>query len=101
MAIHEDEKGLSLRFRYIRDGEIADVSAASTKEIWAKPPGGSWTSYTCTFVTDGTDGLIQHTFTAAEMATPGVWYGQGFVETSSWSKWSAVEDFLVRQNKPT
>lgn len=100
MSIHEDEKGCQIRFRFIRDGEVADVSAALIKELWAKPYGGSWTSYTCSFVTDGTDGLVGHTFTAAEMAAAGVWYTQAFVETSGWSKWSDVESFLVKQNKP-
>lgn len=102
MPLHEDEKGLALRYRYIPDGELADLSAAVVKQIWVKKPGASsWVELSCAFTdAGGADGIIQHVFTAAEMDTPGVWQGQGYVELPTWSKWSDAEAFLVKQNKP-
>lgn len=99
MPIHEDEGGLSLQFRFIRDGAVADISDADTIEVWAKPPGGSWTLYDTEFTTDGEDGLIRHVFSADELDTPGTWYAQGYVEMADWSKWSDVQEVLVKQNK--
>lgn len=100
MPLHEDEGGCQLRFRFIRDGEVADISTATTKEVWILKPGGTWTLLSAVFVTNGTDGQIGHTLTAAEQDTPGLWKAQGFVELSGYSKWSDVETFLVKQNKP-
>lgn len=102
MPLYESEKGLALRFRFIRDGDVADISGAVVKQIWVLKPGASaWVELTASFTdAGGVDGIIQHVFTAAEMDTPGVWQGAGYLELPTWSKWGR-DQFLVQRNMPT
>ena len=59
--------------------EAIDVSLASTQEITLAKPDGTALLVTSTFDTDGSDGLIGHTFLAGELDQAGTWNAQGRV----------------------
>ena len=65
------------------DGDIVDVSGATTKEIVFQRRGGSEITKEATFVTDGTDGQLRYTVESGEEETVDRVAG-------SWSRWAHV-----------
>lgn len=82
-----------------QDGNIIDVSSATTKTIYLrKPDGTTILTKTATFVTDGTDGEIQYVTVKDEIDTVGVWKVQGYVVLSNLDDHTVVSQFRVLKN---
>lgn len=59
-----------------------DLSGVGTKELKFKKPSGALLTVTAAFTTNGTDGLIRHTWTAGqldELSRGRLWYGSPHV----------------------
>lgn len=96
--IHVDDWGTIFRV-WFKDGGVAvDISLATTKNIYLKPPGTTATAYPGTFITDGTDGGLYYTSTSGILATAGGWGIQGHFITPSGSWKSQVRHFTVLPN---
>ena len=84
-------------FRYTvqdQDGDAVDLSNATTKQIVLQSPHGVRYSYTATFETDGTDGVMEYRVT---MPTPaGVWKGQVYLAgVAGFTGYSTMDVFAV------
>jgi hypothetical protein len=98
-GIHEGDIGTQFRVT-VQDcnGTAIDISAATTTTIIFKKPDGSTLSKAASFVTDGSDGLIQYTSASGDLNTVGSWKIQSFVVTPSGQWHSEFESFKVHRN---
>lgn len=84
-----------------QDGEVVDVSTATTKQIIFRKPGGDPLTKTASFTTDGTDGYIQYTSEADDLNELGIWELQTYVVVSPSEWYGLVLKFRVlRNSKP-
>ncbi len=66
-----------------QDGNVRDVSTATTKELIFQPPNGDARVKAASFTNDGVDGKIRWTTqTAADLDQDGTWAWQGHVVLS-------------------
>ena len=73
----------------ITDGTSAvDISTATTKQLWLKPPNnGTLLQKDADFGDDGSDGIIQYTCATTDLDTAGDWLLQGYVVLSGGSEY--------------
>lgn len=81
-----------------QDDVVVDVSAATTIQIIFKKPGGDILTKTASFVTNGTDGMIQYVSQSGDLDTVGLWRHQGFVVQSGTEFWTDLAQFKVHRN---
>lgn len=81
-----------------QDGNIVDVSSASTKNILIKKPDRTVLTKTGVFVTDGTDGKIQHLTIAGDLDQLGIYEAQGDIVVGSTDIPTVVSKFKVVRN---
>lgn len=68
-----------------------DISAATVKRIYLKPPGEAAVAKTASFTGTGTDGKIRWTSTAAaDLDDTGDWQGQAYLEHPSYSGYVGI-----------
>jgi len=96
--VHVDDYGTIFRVWFKDGGVVVDISLATTKDIYLKPPGTASTGYAGTFITDGTDGGLYYTSGAGVLTTDGEWAIQGHFITPSGSWKSQVRYFDVLPN---
>ncbi len=98
--IHVADVGTAFECTIVdEDGNIMDVSGASTKEIWFGKPDLSVATFAAAFVTDGTDGKIQYVTAAeADLDQAGTWKIQGFVKFGSYELHSDIHKVKVFAN---
>lgn len=80
------------------DGEVVDISPASTMELIFRRPNGSTFSRDASYYTDGTDGVIQYTSIAGDLNAVGTWKLQAKVTMPSVSWHTEVGSFVVNPN---
>jgi hypothetical protein len=97
--IHENDIGVALRGTFKdQDDEIVNIALATTKQIIIHQPGGDVLTKSGSFVTDGTDGLLQYVTVDGDL-TPTGWYKiQGFVIIGSTQYHSDIHKFQVHGN---
>lgn len=101
MAVHVGDIGTSLQLNLVdENGTAIDVSAATTKSIVLLSPGGTASTKTAAFVTDGTNGQIRYVTTAAaDLNEAGTWKMQAsIVVTSALTFKSDAAVFIVAAN---
>ena len=102
---HVGDIGTDLRFKILDEsygaqaGAVVDVSSATTIQIKFRKPGGSVVTVTGALVTDGTDGLVKYTTTAATfLDEAGGWSAQVRVALGSGDWHTAHGKFFVESN---
>jgi hypothetical protein len=80
------------------DGDIIDISSATSKTIIFKKPNGSLLTKDADFVTDGTDGLINYIVSSGDIDAAGSWkiQSQIIMPSGTWS--SDFQTFKVHRN---
>lgn len=85
-------------FTIKEDDEIVDISGATTKQIIIQNPNGASTTYTASFMTDGTDGQLYYETQSGELDIVGTWKCQAKVVLSGGTYRSPVQSFRVNNN---
>lgn len=87
--------GTGFRGTFKEDGTVVDVSGAVTKTIKFEKPDGTTLSKAGSFVTDGTDGLLEYKTVDGDLSIGGKWRLQGYVDLVSWKGHSDIVNFKV------
>jgi hypothetical protein len=97
--IHVGDIGTSLEFE-IRDeeGDIVDVSGATTKQVTFRRPGGTKFIRTLDFINTGTDGLVKYVTTAGDLDKAGTWKAQVYVVLGGGEWYTTTGTFEVHRN---
>lgn len=99
--VHVGDIGTCFRLTVLRsDGTVeSQLGSATVRRIKLKDPSGTTTTKTATLYTNGSDGKMQYTTTAAtELATAGTWQVQGYIELGG-GKWhTSIASFNVVSN---
>jgi len=77
---------------------VADISAATTKQIIFERPDGTTLTKTAVFTTDGSDGNIQYVSVDGDLNVTGTWHLQAYVVTPAGSWKTSVGHFRVYEN---
>lgn len=101
--IHKNDVGTELVIKFVdEEGEIIDISTATTKQILLRKPGSATVTKTGEFDTDGTDGLLKYVTTKVgsvyDLDRAGQWQIQGFavIGTNEWH--TKINHFEVAGN---
>lgn len=82
-----------------QDGDVADVSEASTKDlIFEKPSGGKLVKNDVSFNSDGKDGKLTYTTLTTDLDELKVWEYQFKVVVGGGTYYSDIGSFEVRRN---
>jgi hypothetical protein len=96
--IHVDDVGTNFRVTIKDENDAAvDVSTATVTFIFKKPDNSLITRST-TFVTDGTDGLVNYASVIGDLDQHGNWSLQAFVDYGSTEWYSDITKFKVYSN---
>ena len=93
-----DDIKIRIILTIMEDGEAVDISAATVKQIILRSPAGVTTTFTATFLTDGTEGKIYYETVSGDLNVAGLWKTQGKVEVSSGTYRSDIHSFRVHSN---
>lgn len=77
------------------DDEVLNISTASSKSIILKKPDGELTTFTASFLTDGTDGGIYYDTVSGDLDQSGVYKIQGLILIDGGTYKSSIEIFKV------
>jgi len=85
---------------YRKDGTIEDhLDSVDNMDIVLKRPSGVVTFHNASYVTDGTDGMIQYFTIADDIDELGTWHVQAYLEwIGVWEGYSTVKSFNVLTN---
>lgn len=95
--IHKTDVGTILRITVKEDSVALDISSATTTLMICKPD-NTVTNVTPSFYTNGTDGVIVYTLTAAILSLAGKYTLQVHVDFGSTEFYSEVYEFQVYDN---
>lgn len=107
MGEHIQKNNIGTRFiaTIVEDGQVVDVSSATTKKILFKKPDGSTFIKDATFVVAGADGKIYYDSEAGDLDVPGAgWEYQGYVVLTApraGTYYSEKKGFIVGDNIAT
>ena len=90
--------GLVIELIVHESGIPLDISSATAKKMYLKPPTGATLEKTATFTTDGTDGKIRYSTDSSDLSLAGAWQAQGYVAMPSFTGRTTVTDFTVNAN---
>ena len=94
--IHKSDIGTKFRCTVKdSDGVVIDVSTAGVKYIYFRKPDYTLVKQTASFLTDGSDGIIQYVGVSGDIDQIGTWSIEGYVETSDGKFFTEKEDFEV------
>lgn len=71
--VNVSDFGYTCRLVLQQDGVTQDISSYGTKQLLFTAPGGTETTKTAQFDTDGTDGALVYTVADGDIAAVGVW----------------------------
>ena len=77
---------------------VADISAATTKQMVFERPDGTTFTKTAVFTTDGSDGNIQYISVDGDLNVAGTWHLQAYVVTPAGTWNTNVGNFRVYEN---
>lgn len=98
-GIHLGDIGTSFRISILDcNSNAIDISNASTKQIIFKKPGGGSLTKTASFVTDGTDGLLEYNTISGDLDEVGTWKIQAYVVAPNGSWRTNFSSFKVHRN---
>lgn len=96
--IHEGDIGTKLLVTITDDGNIVDISSASSLSIFIKKPNGTILSRAGTLETDGTDGKMYYITVVGDLDKAGVYKIQGHVTLLNGSYFTSTANFKVHCN---
>lgn len=101
--IHKNDVGTELVVAFVdEDGDIINISSASTKQILLRKPGSAAVAYPGDFDTDGSDGLLKYVTTKVlgvyDLDRAGTWSIQGYVIVGTDEYHTAKSTFEVAGN---
>lgn len=96
--IHEGDIGTKLLITITDDGEVVDISSASSLSIFIKKPNGTILSRAGTLETDGTDGKMYYITVVGDLDQAGVHKLQGHVTLLNGSYFTSTATFKVHCN---
>jgi hypothetical protein len=97
--IHVDDIGTVFRATVTdEDGNIVDLSSATTKTFLFGKPSGSVLTKSASFTTDGTDGKLYYTSIEGDIDSHGTWTFQVFVDFGSTQWYTNITKFKVYKN---
>jgi hypothetical protein len=78
---------------------VVDISAATSMVLYLKNPSGKLKAFTASLDTNGTDGRLQYTTTAAtDLNEHGKWKAQGKITIGTQVIWSNIVYLPVDEN---
>jgi len=81
-----------------QDGNITDISSATSLVLTFQKPNGTEVSKTGTLFSDGTDGKLYYITDSTFLDIPGLWKIQAHIIYSSNSWYSNIGNFAVKPN---
>ena len=100
-AVHQGDIGTELVVAVTdEDGEVVDISGATTLTIYLTRPNGTTLTKTAVLDDDGTDGLMRYDTVAGDLIAAGTWRIQGYVAgVGGWSGSTREATFTVRASR--
>lgn len=98
LEIHEGDIGTKLLVTITDDGNIVDVSPATSLSIFIKKPNGTVLTKPATLETDGTDGKIYYVTVAGDLDKAGIYKIQGKVTFVTGTYYTNTSSFKVHCN---
>ena len=97
--IHVGDIGTSFQVTLYDSTNIVDISGATTKTLYfLKPDGTTKLTKTASFLTDGTDGILEYLTISGDLDVSGTWKIQAKVVLPS-GEWSSdIGKFKVYDN---
>ena len=98
-VLHVGDVGTSLRVQFMESATVPlNICDATVMKIKLQPPQSETEVRDASFVTDGTDGMIECLTEADEINEVGAWSIQGYIETPG-GKWSSqIRMITVKEN---
>lgn len=96
--IHEGDIGTKLLITVIDDGNIVDISTATSLSIFIKKPDATLLSKSGILETDGTDGKMHYFTIAGDLDIAGIYKIQGKIIFPSGSYYTSTATFIVNCN---
>lgn len=97
--VHVGDIGTAFRTTiYDQSSGIVDISTADSKYLIFKKPNGTVVQESASFLTDGTDGIIQYVSVSGFIDQPAVWQLQGYVTFPGGSWKTDIYEFRVFKN---
>lgn len=94
--IFKEDIGVVFRITVTKsDGSARDISAATTKEIIFRKPGGTIVTESASLSSGGTDGMMQYAAESGMLDEAGTWKLQGRVVISSTEFHTEIGAFQV------
>ncbi len=90
--------GTSFRATIKEDDTAVDISTATTKQLIFEKPDGTIITRTASFVTDGTDGVIEYLSIAGDLDIGGDWRIQAYIIMSGWTGRTDIVEFKIYDN---
>jgi hypothetical protein len=95
MALQQNDVGTRITLTLKEDGDIVNISSASTKQIKVKKPSGETVTRTGSFTTDGTDGKLFCTIQASDLDEIGKYTARMYLVLGTWTGHSSAYRFDV------
>ena len=89
---------LRLILTVVEDGAALNISTCTSKTISLQSPSGVTTSFTASFLTDGSEGKIYYDTVSGDISSAGLWKIQGLVLIGGGTYYTTVESFRVYTN---
>lgn len=96
--IHEGDIGTKLLITVTDDGQIVDISSATSLSIFIKKPDGTILTRVGVLETDGTDGKMYYITVSGDLDKAGSYKIQGQVVLLSGSYYTSTATFKVHCN---
>jgi hypothetical protein len=96
--IHEGDIGTKLLITVTDDGQVVDISSASSLSIFIKKPNGTILTRVGTLETDGTDGKMYYITVSGDLDVAGNYKIQGQVVLPTGSYYTSTATFKVHCN---
>lgn len=97
-GIHLNDIGTRFEVTISDEGNIVDISTATTKEIIFGKPDSNILTKAASFVTDGTDGKIEYFSITGDLSVIGIWSIQSNLVLGSGTWRSEIKEFEVLRN---
>lgn len=97
--IHQNDIGVAFRATVTENSVAVDISTATTLQLIFQKPGGTSSTKTASFYTDGVDGIMQYISESGFLNESGKWRMQGYIYLSSSGVYhTETESFKVKAN---